>query len=254
MKAYKKKRTIALNVDITATLIGFDSARTPTFGHQQIMKHLSSPWLMGPPASDDLLELIMHLFTADEADLVQHLPPLRPRSAHKVARVSGRSVRNVRQVLDRLAFTKMAILAAGEPRKYTILPIVPGIFEMALMTTDVATRNAWHKRFAELFECLWDKGYLMDYVGKGPPAIRYLPTGGLSRTLHAAWPSDRLEEVLEPYDLFAVGTCQCRLAIPQISSLRFHPSDFILQIIDLVGGKSGIFHDHFGFHSVIHHF
>lgn len=123
-------------------------------------------------------------------------------------------------MLDRLALTKQSILAAGDPRKYTILPIVPGTFEMALMTTDVSTRNTWHKRFAELFERLWDKGELLiDYVVKnGHPSVRYLPVGGISKTLHAAWPSDKLEEVLEPYDQFAVGNCQCRLAMQLVGN------------------------------------
>jgi electron transport complex protein RnfB len=207
-------QTVTLNVDLNAVLTGFESARIATPAHHRIMKHYASPLLLGPSPSDDLLELVVHLFTEDEADLVQHLPPLRPRSAKKVASLSGRSVRDVTQVLDRLAFTKFVILAAGDPRKYTILPIVPGTFEMALMTPDLSTRNTWHKTFAELFERLWDKGFLMEYIlPNGHPSLRYLPVGGVSKTLHSAWPSDRLEEVLEPYDQFAVGNCQCRVAM-----------------------------------------
>ncbi len=208
------RKTVTLNVDLNAVLTGFDSARIVTPAHHRIMKRYASPLLLGPLPSDDLLELVMHMFTEDEADLVQHLPPLRPRSAEKVASLSGRSVSDVIQVLDNLAFTKVVILAAGNPRKYTILPLVPGTFEMALMTPDVSTRNTWHKKFAELFERLWDKGFLMEYITRnGHPAIRYLPVNGVSKTLHSAWPSDRLEEILEPYDQFAVGNCQCRLAM-----------------------------------------
>ena len=103
------------------------------------MKHYASPLMLGPSPSDDLLELVMHMFTEDEADLVQYLPPLRPRSAKKIASLSGRSVSNVTQVLDSLALTKHIILTAGEPRKYTILPIIPGTFEMALLTMDLST-------------------------------------------------------------------------------------------------------------------
>jgi Pyruvate/2-oxoacid:ferredoxin oxidoreductase delta subunit len=209
------RKTITLNADLNAVLTGFDSARLTTPAHHRIIKSYASPLLIGPPASDDLLELVMHMFTEDEADLVQHLPPLRPRSAKKVALLSGRPISDVTQVLDSLAFTKQIILAAGEPRKYTILPLLPGTFEMVLMTPDLSTRNTWHKRFAELFERLWDKGSLLiDYIMKnGYPSIRYLPVNGASKTLHAAWPSDRFEEVLEPYDQFAVGNCQCRLAM-----------------------------------------
>lgn len=181
------------------------------------MKHYASPLMLGPSPSDDLLELVMHMFTEDEADLVQYLPPLRPRSARKVASLSGRSISNVTQVLNNLAFTKVIILSMGNPGKYTILPLIPGTFEMVLTTTDVSTRNIWHKKFVKLFERLWDKSFLMEYVAHSShSSIRYLPVNGVSKTLHSAWPSDRLEEVLEPYNQFAVGHCQCRLAMQLI--------------------------------------
>jgi len=208
------KKTITINIDLNAALTGFGSARIATPAHHRVMKYYASPLLMGPRPSDDLLALIMHIFTEDEADLVQYLPPLHPRSAKKVAALSGRSVSDVAKILDNLAFTKFVILASGEPRKYTILPIVPGVFEMALMTPDLATRNTWHRTFAELFERLWDKGLLMtEYIPHSRPGIRYLPVNGISKTLHAAWPSDKFAEVLEPYNEFAVGNCQCRLAM-----------------------------------------
>ncbi len=207
------KKTISLNIDLNAALTGFGSARIATPAHHRIVKHFASPLFFGPPVSDDLLAIVMHMFTEDEADLVQHLPPLRPRSTEKIAKRSGRSVTEVKQVLDNLAFTKVVIFSTGDPRKYTILPIVPGTFEFALLTTDLSTRNTWHKTFAELFERLWDKGFMLDYFSKTRPLIRYLPVQSVSHTLKMAWPSDKLEEILEPYDDFAVGNCQCRLAM-----------------------------------------
>ncbi len=208
-----KKRIIELNIDLGAVITGFGTAQKPTPAHHRIVKHYSSPLLLGPPRSELLLEMIMHMFTEDEADLVQYLPPLWPRTAESIARRSGRSLVNVKRVMDNLALNKFVILAFGEPRKYTILPIVPGTFEMSLMTPDLSTRNAWHKKFAELFERLWDEGFLAEYLRRGHPLIRYIPVGGVVNTLNMAWPSDRLEEILEPYDLFAVGNCQCRLAM-----------------------------------------
>jgi Pyruvate/2-oxoacid:ferredoxin oxidoreductase delta subunit len=199
---------------VLADVTGFGAASRPTPAHQQIMKHFASPLLLGPPPSVVLLEMVTHMFTDDEAELAALLPPLRPRTAEKVARLSGRSVEDVERVLRNLAFNKKVILAAGRPPKYTLLPIVPGTFEMALMTHDLSTRNGWHKRFAELFERLWDTGYMASYPGEVRRApVRYLPVAGAAKTLHMAWPSDRLEEMLEPYDLFAIGHCQCRLAM-----------------------------------------
>jgi len=112
--------------------------------------------------------------------------------------------------LDRLATRKKVILAAGDPKKYTILPLVPGTFEMAIITPDLSTLNSWHKHFAELFEPLYESGYWRDYINVRRAPVRYLPVGPVTKTLYQAWPSDVLEEILEPYDLFAVGQCQCR--------------------------------------------
>jgi len=207
------RQTIRVNADIAAEIAGFGTARWLTPAHHRIAAHYASPLLLGPPRNDLLLELMLHMFTEDEADLVQYLPPLRPRRAERLARLSGRSPENVRQILDSLAFVKRAILAYGDPRKYTILPVMPGTFEMVMMTNDLATHNHWHRKYAELFEKMWKSGYLADYPGKKKYAlVRYLPVGDVGKTLHQAWPSDRLEEILEPYADFGVAHCQCRMA------------------------------------------
>lgn len=223
--AKSKRKTVTLNVDLSADMSGFKAARVVTEAHRKIAANFASPLLFGPPPSDELLEIVMHMFSEDEADLVQHLPPLRPRTAEKVAARSGRPVADVRQTLDLLSFTKMVILAAGKKRKYTILPIVPGTFEMALMTPDLSTRNSWHKKFAELFEQLWDTGFMVDYVRTGKPPVRYLTVGPIIKTLNQAWPSDRLEQILEPYNLFAIGNCQCRMSMQLVGKGCDRPLD-----------------------------
>jgi len=209
----RRRKTITLDIDLGADLSGFGSARTDTPAHHTILKHYTSPWLLGPPPSDTLLEWVMHIYTEDEADLVRMLPPWHPRTAARVAKLTGRSEHNVSTVLDRLSDVKQVIVAWGEPRWYTILPVVPGTFELALITTDFTSRNRWHKKFAELFERLWESGYVADYVNLGHAAVRYLPVRGAAKTLYKAWPSDHLEEILEPHYQFAIGSCQCRMAM-----------------------------------------
>jgi Pyruvate/2-oxoacid:ferredoxin oxidoreductase delta subunit len=206
-------RTVDLGIDLAASVVGFGSAQHVTGAHRRIMRRLASPLLGGPPPSEDLLEIVLHLFTEEEAELVQHLPIFVPRTAEGVARRAGLTPAAAQVVLDRLAFTKRVILAAGQRRRYGILPLVPGIFELCLMTSDLSTRNAWHQRFAELFERLWDQGFIVDYMTSSRAPVRYLPVGAVAGRLHQAWPSDRLEEILAPYDRFAVGHCQCRLAM-----------------------------------------
>ncbi len=207
-------RTLTLDIDVMADLTGFGSATRETPAHRRIAKHYASPLLMGPPLSDALIAWVMHMFTEQEAELVQHLPPLWPRTAAAVARKADRQdVREVAAILKRLSDHKQVIASVGSPSRYTILPVVPGTMEMVLITTDVSTRNAWHKGFAALFEDLWESGYVRDYVQLSRPPVRYLPVAAATKSLYRAWPSDHLEEILEPYDDFAVANCQCRMAM-----------------------------------------
>ncbi len=206
----KTSTRIVLNIDINAAVMGFESAKTPTKAHRKIMKNYSSVLILGPPPGDDLLELTTHMFTDEEAMVAQHLPALWPRTAAQAARRCGMSASRATSILDHLADNKHVIFAFGTPRKYTILPLVPGTFELAVMSPDLTRTNAWHKRFAELFEKIWDSSYMKDYVVDAP-LVRYLPVPGSLSTLQSAWPTDMLEEILEPYDTFGIAHCQCRL-------------------------------------------
>ena len=177
------------------------------------MRHFSSVLLAGPPPGDDLLELVTHMFTDYEADAARHLAPLRPLTAKQVSRRCSRPENEIRATLDHLADHKRVILSFGDrdKKRYTILPLVPGTFEMTVISPDLARTNAWHKRFAELFEKIWDSEYITHYIGNTPPPVRYLPAQRTLSTLQSAWPSDMLDEILEPYDVFGIAHCQCRV-------------------------------------------
>ncbi len=208
-KAKKEKVVINLNADLT----GFASASRPSLSHEKIAGRFASPFLGGPPKNRDLMDLMAHMFTDEEADLVQHLPLFRPRTVEKVAALAGRSVEESRRVLDNLAFRKRIVLASGNPRKFTLLPIVPGTFEMCLMTPDVTTLTEWHREFARIFERVWDTGFMADYQKRAFPVVRYLPVATAELPGKAVWPSERLAEILDQYDTFALGACQCRVAM-----------------------------------------
>lgn len=206
-------KNIFVNIDLDGRVKGYENALIPVDAHHRLVKHYSSPLLLGPEPSDALLALVMHMFSAEEAELAQHLYPLRPKRAEKVARSSGRPEKEVKAILEHLSSKKRVLLSYGDPPKYTILPIVPGTFEMALMTPEPGSRNVWHRTFAELFEKIWDEGYIVDYMKRINSNVRYLPVNGVAESLYSAWPSDRLEEQLDCYDDFAVGMCQCRMAM-----------------------------------------
>jgi Pyruvate/2-oxoacid:ferredoxin oxidoreductase delta subunit len=184
--------------------------------HRVVAKRLSSPLLLGPPICQELIDLVEHTFTEDEADLVQHLRPARGRSAADLARRVRRPVEVVQPILDGLAFTKRAIGCDGsvQPAKYRLLPIMPGIFEMVLIGQSPETLDDWHRRFAELVEALYETGYLSDYQSHPGSLVRFLPVSTVAGGHPLALPSDRLEVVLDQFDVFGIGHCQCRMSTP----------------------------------------
>ena len=180
-----------------------------------VAKNYSNPLVIGPPICDELVNLVQHMFTEEEARLVRHLRPYPlGKTAEKVAKKEHRPVEEVRRLLEHLATEKRVILRhgmGGGKKGYDILPIVPGTFEMALMRTSLDTLTEWHKTFAVLFEELWETGFLTDFLSFPNPAVRYLPVMKSISALPVAWPSDKLAEVLDRYDMFGVGLCQCRM-------------------------------------------
>ena len=181
--------------------------------HLEVAKHYSSPFLVGPPLCDELVALVKHMFTEEEAEVARHLKPLRARTAGGLAKASGRTLPEVNEIMARLAHEKFVLASVGNgPRElYSMMPILPGTFELVMTLTDPGAATPWHKRFAELYEALINTGYLPDYFNKPVDGVRYLPVGESIEGNSMAYPSDKLEVILDRYKDFAVSNCSCRL-------------------------------------------
>jgi electron transport complex protein RnfB len=179
----------------------------------EVAKAYANPLLMGPPICDELIALIQHLFTEEEASLVRHVKWPAGKTARAVAAAVHRPVEEVRPILDRLAYEKFVLsgFGSGEKRRYGLMPLMPGVFEYALMRTSLDTLTDWHRRFAELFAALYETGYFLDYIERPSTTVRYVPVGEAIEVPHVALPADRLEAILDRYEVFAVGLCQCRM-------------------------------------------
>lgn len=186
----------------------------PEKAYRALAKSYSSPLLFGPPVSDELMALVTHMYTEDEADVVRHLKPLRPRTAKGLARSSGRPLHEVSSVLHHLSREMFIILAVGNGpgARYSLMPIVPGTFEAVLMRPSLESVSEWHREFARLYEALFDTGFMMEYnTGRVRP-VRYIPVGEIVDSVPMALPSDRLECILDRFDSFSIALCQCRLS------------------------------------------
>ncbi len=203
-----------------------------TPAHLKIVEFYSQKILIGPPPSQELLELIVHLYTPEEAEIAQYLPLIYGKTAGSVARQAKRPLEEVTAILNRLANEKRALIVFGkgepekilsylsnhrdnpltftapeEPLRYGLMPIVPGTFEMVMMK---GNDDEWHRRFGQLFERVYSTGYLVNYLDKPIPLIRYIPVYETIDAVPAALPSDLLTDMLMENSKFGVGICQCR--------------------------------------------
>ncbi len=179
-----------------------------------VARRLSNPAVLGPPLCDELIALVRHVFTEEEAEVVRHLRTLRGRTAQQVARAARRPLDVVQPILDRLSEKKRAIAAGGPDarRLYRMVPIVPGMFEMILIGQQFEHLSPWHRRFGELFEALYETGYLAGYRSSAP-IVRALLVHQPVDLQPAAVPAGQLEAILDRFDAFGIGQCQCRTAM-----------------------------------------
>ncbi len=185
-------------------------------------KNHSSPVMSNPPICDELIALVQHMYTEEEASLARHIKTLKKLTAAELAKLENRPVEEVRKIMERLANEKhiLASFGTGNDKRYGIMPMAPGTFESVQMDRSVGTPNDaladWRKRFAELYEELYSTGYMSELAKNFPAVLRTLPIGRSIESNPSALPSDKLEEVFDRYNNFAVGNCGCRMTMRQV--------------------------------------
>jgi Pyruvate/2-oxoacid:ferredoxin oxidoreductase delta subunit len=181
--------------------------------HIKVAENYSSPLIIGPRMSDELVELIQHLYSEEEAEVVQYLTPWSSKTAEKIARQAGRPVSEVQTILDRIIDFQNSILALKSdtgPSRYNIFWFLPGTFDAVLVKPDESCYTDWHREFCRRWEKLYNTGDLFEpYLDKPVDLIRFIPTYPAIKNNPCALPSDKLPMVLERYDMFAMTLCQC---------------------------------------------
>jgi Pyruvate/2-oxoacid:ferredoxin oxidoreductase delta subunit len=134
------------------------------------------------------------------------------RNARSIAEKMNRPEEEVEAILSRLADKKRVIMCLyrgeGKPREYSLMPLIPGMFECVLVE---GKDDAWHRKFALLFEDLYNTGgYFAKPAKYSIPVTRYIPVEKTVSSSSAVLPSDKLSEMLERNTSFAAGLCQCR--------------------------------------------
>ncbi len=167
----------------------------------------------GLPPAEDLFEILKILYTEDEARLAATMP-FKPSPLETIARQTGRSVKELEPMLNRMADKGLALDLYNERKKawyYTIAPPVVGFFEFSMMRRNDRIDQ---KRLAGLYQ-----SYLHD--GKEFPAVLFSGKTQIGRTVvHETTLEDgdgteilsyeRASEIIRESTSGAVSLCFCR--------------------------------------------
>jgi ferredoxin len=175
--------------------------------HVALARLFGSVKIMGPPMSDKLVELVAHLYTADEAVICTGMSFLYPRSVETISRICKR---DPSQVLPSLRSMAERRIVFGSEDKFMLYPLIPGLFEYVFMT---GPSTPWHARYAQLLDELYGTGYVSEYLTRDISAVRNIPVGiAIDGTNHVA--DDALiSTMLNAHEHFAMlKACPCRHA------------------------------------------
>lgn len=177
--------------------------------YARIMNQFTADAMIGPEKGQPLLEkLVHHCFTPDEAELAGRMNFFyKPESLKTLARRTGRSEEELRPLLDNMA--DKGVIRAGD-KGYALLPILPGIFENALMRGD---ETPWHVEFARIMNELYDTGYVRRYLDTPTRVARVIPVEETVTFKNSKVDSDYISRMIDAHDTMAVlNNCQCRQA------------------------------------------
>jgi ferredoxin len=161
--------------------------------------------------SPEFFALIEYLFSQEEADLAVAMP-IMPASAEEVGAKAGKDAVAVASHLETMADKGLVYtFDKNGVRFYSLLPLLPGIFEMQFLSGDVGERAI---RLAHLFE---DYFQALDRYSsnstKSPipfPVARVVSVEKEIPATYEIHPYDKVSEYIDKAEYIAVGTCYCR--------------------------------------------
>lgn len=184
--------------------LGAVPARHPAY---EALRARLDEFPLGAPPHESLDQILAELFTPDEAVVAAALPTL-PTPVSEIAARLGRDAAEVEAACEAMANKGLVFAAVrGETRFYSLLPLVPGIFEMQFMKAETTPLTM---RLARLFNTYYYAGWgktLSEATTPWPRVVsveRQIPAGV------EVLPYERVSELLKQSGPIALAQCYCR--------------------------------------------
>jgi len=180
--------------------------------HEELCNALS---LRGGPAPaikcKEFYALLDELFSQEEAEVATKLP-VEPIPLDKASEILNRNQKNTIEILECMA--NKGLLFSHEKdgtTLYSLMPLIPGIFEMQFTKGEVNERT---KKLARLFYNYFD--VLWPFVESNAPKRSVFPFARVITVEQEIpsgveiFPYDKLSEYIAKSDDIAACTCYCR--------------------------------------------
>ena len=160
---------------------------------------------------EEFFALLQELFAPEEAEVAASMP-MGPVTAESLAATTGREPEELGAVLERMASRGVLFSRDRDGQRfYTVMVLVPGIFEMQFMSGEVSDRT---KKIARLFDEYFDALRQPSTAATAPrvtfPFARVIAVEQEIAAELQVHPYDKASEYINNAESIAVGTCYCR--------------------------------------------
>jgi predicted transcriptional regulator len=159
----------------------------------------------------EFFALVDYLFSPEEAELAAALP-IMPASAAEIAEKVGKDTDTIKLQIERMADKGLVYTSdKNSIRYYSLLPLLPGVFEMQFLSGDVSERAV---RLAHLFEdyfqALEKQSSISDLNSIPFPLARVVTVEKEIPATYEIHTYDKVSDYIDKAEYIAVGTCYCR--------------------------------------------
>ena len=150
------------------------------------------------------LEILQHLFTPDEADLMLHLRPFPPENVTTIAERMGEDKTELGEILYDMSRRGliMRYKAPDNELYYALIPWVVGIWELQL--------NNLTQENIKLYEKYFEEGMVPAQRNRKLGGLRVIPVEQEIEGNTEIQPYEKVSQIIESHTRFAVADCICR--------------------------------------------
>ncbi|MBU1341938.1 MAG: 4Fe-4S binding protein [Proteobacteria bacterium] len=203
--------------------------------HELLARHLA---MTGLPFTDGLVDILKENFTTNEAKVAMMLPatdiPLKPVTIDEMAYPDDMDRKFIAETLENLAARKLIFSSSTETRKRGYALHQAGFgFPQSFFWT--GKKTAYALKMTKLVLKYFNRTVTQQaFGGMNTKAYRYIPVHrSLKPDVQAVLPHDRMDQVLDTAERFAVAHCSCRVQAGLMERACDHPLEVCLKFDEM---------------------